>query len=212
MDGIGQPEPQATEDGTAIKGIDGMPQDKPDICERREADGNKLLTEHVVGKVITRQAIVSDDTESIVKMPTDTPVGCRGRNLLQIAVPRLPDELSLVGQHPRGNTLPPCRLCNSQTEAVAPALPSVSPEAMHPQQFPSLSILRHEYRHTANRLLELRKRLMHPRCIQPLFLPRLKRLLPQRIQRLVSHVRLVAILNCYLFHSMINCCKVTKTF
>jgi hypothetical protein len=97
-------------------------------------------------------------------------------------------------------------------EAVAPALPSVSPEAMHPQQFSSLCILRHEYRHTANRLLELRKRLMHPRCIQPLFLPRLKRLLPQRIQRLVSHVRLIAIVNCYLFHSMINCCKVTKTF
>ena len=131
-----------------------MPQDKPDICKRREADGNKLFAEYIVGKVITRQAIVSDDTESIVKMPTDTPVGSRGRNLLQIAVSRLPDKLCLVGQHPRGNTLPPCRLCNSQTETVAPALPSVSPEAMHPQQFSSLCILRHEYRHTANRLTQ----------------------------------------------------------
>ena len=54
VEGIGQQVAQATEDGVTIKCIDGMTQDEPDISERRETDGNKLLAEHVVGEVILR--------------------------------------------------------------------------------------------------------------------------------------------------------------
>ena len=61
---------QATEGGTAIKRIDGMTQEELDINERREADGNKLLAEGVVGCVALIAQRVSNNMIAILQMPS----------------------------------------------------------------------------------------------------------------------------------------------
>lgn len=99
-DDIGKVVTKAAESGTAMEGIERITQDKSDGGWRREANGDKLLTKHIVRKIVIRRMIVADDPIAILQMPTDTPVGRRSSGLLDIAITRLTYPFCLVGQHP----------------------------------------------------------------------------------------------------------------
>ena len=96
-DGTGKKEAQAAEGRYIIEGIDGMAQDESRGFGRWETDRYKLLAEHIVCEIIIRRVVVADDTETIAKMPTDTPLSRCGGCLLDISITRQTDPLWLVG-------------------------------------------------------------------------------------------------------------------